>query len=71
MDALKLREYEAPDWSVRVSFANLDDDVYDEIGRALRAVGRSYRQACEASDEGRTKAKAAKTAKKHKTRAGR
>jgi aspartate 4-decarboxylase len=34
--------FEAPDWSVRVSFANLDDEVYDEIGRAVRAVARSY-----------------------------
>ena len=25
--------FDAPDWSVRVSFANLDDDVYDDIGR--------------------------------------
>ena len=41
--------FEAPDWSVRVSFANLDDDVYDDIGRAVRAVARGYRQAYEAS----------------------
>ena len=34
--------FEAPDWSVRVSFANLDDDVYESIGRAVRAVARSY-----------------------------
>ena len=34
--------FEAPDWSVRVSFANLDDDVYENIGRAVRAVARSY-----------------------------
>ncbi|MET4634681.1 bifunctional aspartate transaminase/aspartate 4-decarboxylase [Kaistia defluvii] len=34
--------FEAPNWSVRVSFANLPDDVYDDIGRAVRAVGRSY-----------------------------
>ena len=34
--------FEAPDWSVRVSFANLDDDVYDDIGRAVRAVARGY-----------------------------
>ena len=34
--------FEAPDWSVRVSFANLDDDVYHEIGRAVRAVARGY-----------------------------
>jgi aspartate 4-decarboxylase len=41
--------FEAPDWSVRVSFANLDDHVYDDIGRAVRAVARGYRQAYEAS----------------------
>jgi Predicted Permease Membrane Region len=29
-------------WSVRVSFANLPDDTYDDIGRALRAVARGY-----------------------------
>ena len=34
--------FDAPDWSVRVSFANLDNDVYDDIGRAVRAVARSY-----------------------------
>jgi aspartate 4-decarboxylase len=41
--------FEAPDWSVRVSFANLNDHVYDDIGRAVRAVARSYRQAYEAA----------------------
>jgi aspartate 4-decarboxylase len=41
--------FEAPDWSVRVSFANLDEDVYDDIGRAVRAVARSYVMACRAS----------------------
>ncbi len=50
--------FEAPNWSVRVSFANLDDHVYDDIGRAVRAVARSYRQAYEAS-----KGKPPKTAK--------
>ena len=35
--------FEAPDWSVRVSFANLNDHVYDDIGRAVRAIARSYR----------------------------
>ncbi|RDJ27234.1 aspartate 4-decarboxylase [Bosea caraganae] len=40
--------FSAPDWSVRVSFANLDDEVYAQIGRATRAVARSYRQAFEA-----------------------
>jgi aspartate 4-decarboxylase len=34
---------------VRVSFANLNDHVYDDIGRAVRAVARGYRQAYEAS----------------------
>ena len=57
--------FEAPDWSVRVSFANLNDHVYDDIGRAVRAVARGYRQAYEAS-----KAKGAKGgASKPKARA--
>jgi aspartate 4-decarboxylase len=41
--------FAAPDWSVRVSFANLEDHVYDDIGRAVRAVARGYRQAYEAA----------------------
>ncbi|MEK1855870.1 MAG: hypothetical protein AAAC48_29410 [Phyllobacterium sp.] len=41
--------FHAPNWSVRVSFANLTDDVYDDIGRAVRAVGRSYVDAFNAS----------------------
>jgi aspartate 4-decarboxylase len=41
--------FAAPDWSVRLSFANLDDDAYDDIGRAVRAVARSYVMACRAS----------------------
>jgi aspartate 4-decarboxylase len=41
--------FEAPDWSVRVSFANLDDDVYDDIGRAVRAVALGYAMAFRAS----------------------
>ena len=41
--------FDAPNWSVRVSFANLDDYVYDDIGRAVRAVARSYRLAYEAA----------------------
>jgi aspartate 4-decarboxylase len=35
----------APNWSARVSFANLDDSVYDDIGRALRSVARAYVEA--------------------------
>lgn len=34
--------FEAPDWSARISFANLDEDVYEKIGRAVRAVARGY-----------------------------
>jgi aspartate 4-decarboxylase len=36
--------FDAPDWSVRVSFANLNDHVYDDIGRAVRAIARGYVQ---------------------------
>jgi aspartate 4-decarboxylase len=41
--------FEAPNWSLRVSLANLPDDVYDDIGRGVRAVARGYRGAFEAS----------------------
>ena len=41
--------FEAPNWSARISFANLDDHVYDDIGRAVRAIARGYVQAYEAS----------------------
>ena len=41
--------FEAPNWSVRVSFANLPDDAYESIGRAMRAVARGYLQAYRAS----------------------
>jgi aspartate 4-decarboxylase len=41
--------FAAPDWSVRISFANLDDHVYDDIGRAVRAIARGYRRAYEAA----------------------
>ena len=30
--------FAAPDWSVRVSLANLDDAAYEQIGRELRAI---------------------------------
>jgi aspartate 4-decarboxylase len=64
--------FEAPNWSVRVSFANLDDHVYDDIGRAVRAVARSYRQAYEASKARAPKGapSAAKARRKSKARAG-
>jgi aspartate 4-decarboxylase len=41
--------FAAPDWSVRVSFANLNDDVYDDIGRGVRAVARGYALAYQAA----------------------
>ncbi len=53
--------FEAPDWSVRVSFANLDDHVYDDIGRAVRAIARGYVQAYEASKAALPKQRKAKT----------
>ena len=53
----------APDWSVRISFANLDDYVYDDIGRALRAIARGYRQAYEAAT-GKTAGSPGKSGKK-------
>jgi aspartate 4-decarboxylase len=44
--------FAAPDWSARISFANLDDHVYDDIGRAVRAIARGYRKAYEAAKNG-------------------
>ncbi len=67
--------FEAPDFSVRVSFANLENHVYDDIGRAIRAIGRSYRQAYEASKGNLAKpsegVKPAKSRKTTKTASGR
>ena len=41
--------FDAPNWSARVSFANLDDDAYESIGRSVRAIARGYVQAYQAS----------------------
>ena len=41
--------FEAPDWSLRVSLANLPDEAYEDIGRGVRTVARGYRDAFEAS----------------------
>ena len=41
--------FAAPDWSVRVSFANLPDHVYDDIGRAVRTIAKGYAAAYEAT----------------------
>ena len=43
--------FHAPDWSVRVSFANLEDDVYDDIGRAIRAIAHDYVHAYRAAHQ--------------------
>lgn len=56
--------FDAPDWSARVSFANLDDDVYPEIGRAIRAVARSYLHAYEIDLSHRQQKKQKKSDKK-------
>jgi aspartate 4-decarboxylase len=45
--------FAAPDWSVRISFANLEDHVYDDIGRAVRAIARGYVEQYE-KDTGKT-----------------
>lgn len=41
--------FDAPDWSARVSFANLPDEAYEKIGRAVRSVARGYVEAYRAS----------------------
>jgi aspartate 4-decarboxylase len=41
--------FEAPEWSLRVSLANLNDEVYEEIGRGVRSIARGYRHAFDAS----------------------
>jgi aspartate 4-decarboxylase len=41
--------FDAPDWSLRVSLANLPDEAYEDIGRGVRTVARGYRHAFEAS----------------------
>ena len=43
--------FAAPDWSLRVSLANLPDEAYEDIGRGVRSVARGYRDAFEASQE--------------------
>jgi uncharacterized transporter YbjL len=47
--------FDAPDWSVRVSFANLPDAVYEDIGRAVQAVARGYVEAYRHAQGGKDK----------------
>jgi aspartate 4-decarboxylase len=51
--------FEAPDWSLRVSLANLPDEAYEEIGRGVRSIARGYRDAFEASKRGEKSKQAA------------
>jgi aspartate 4-decarboxylase len=41
--------FAAPNWSARVSFANLNDEAYANIGRAVRAVATGYVREYEAA----------------------
>jgi aspartate 4-decarboxylase len=50
--------FAAPGWSVRISFANLEDHVYDDIGRAVREIAKGYRAAFEADKAKRGAGKA-------------
>src|SRR6201998_132284 len=45
--------FDAPESSLRVSLANLPDDVYDDIGRGVRSIARGYRDAYEAAHQNR------------------
>jgi aspartate 4-decarboxylase len=51
--------FDAPDWSLRVSLANLNDEAYEEIGRGVRSIARGYRHAFEASKGAEKSQKAA------------
>ncbi|NOD93847.1 bifunctional aspartate transaminase/aspartate 4-decarboxylase [Ruegeria sp. HKCCD4884] len=42
--------FDAPGWSARVSFANLPDEAYAQIGRAVRSVARGYVEAYRAAN---------------------
>ncbi|WP_017545304.1 hypothetical protein [Nocardiopsis prasina] len=34
--------FDGPEWSVRISLANLDHEAYKRIGRVLREIGEEY-----------------------------
>ncbi|MFE9245343.1 bifunctional aspartate transaminase/aspartate 4-decarboxylase [Nocardiopsis sp. NPDC006938] len=36
--------FDGPEWSVRISLANLDHGAYERIGRVLREIGEEYHQ---------------------------
>ena len=60
--------FDAPDWSLRVSLANLDDDAYEEIGRGVRSIARGYRDAYEAQRDAQKAKKQEKPEKPAKAR---
>jgi aspartate 4-decarboxylase len=41
--------FDAPEWSLRVSLANLPDEAYEDIARGVRAIARGYRDTYEAA----------------------
>jgi len=41
--------FEAPEWSLRVSLANLPDEAYEDIARGVRSIARGYRHAYDAA----------------------
>src|SRR3974390_1298600 len=41
--------FEAPDWSLRASLANLSDEAYEDIGRGVRSIAGGYRDGFQAS----------------------
>jgi aspartate 4-decarboxylase len=54
--------FDAPDWSLRVSLANLDDDAYEDIGRGVRSIARGYRAAYDAQKDAQKSKKQGKPA---------
>ena len=54
--------FDAPDWSLRVSLANLDDDAYEDIGRGVRSIARGYRAAYDAQKDAKKSKKQGKPA---------
>jgi aspartate 4-decarboxylase len=54
--------FEAPNWSMRVSLANLPDEAYEDIGRGVRMIARGYRDAYEASLNGSSSKRTSKKA---------
>jgi aspartate 4-decarboxylase len=56
--------FAAPNWSARISFANLPSHVYDDIGRAVRGVARAYVEAHRFAQQKQQGKKAETTAKR-------